>query len=393
MLEKLPLVNPIEPNNKPEEFAFHQERFNKMAEDYANRGFIRKLISPQDRSALDFARKEAYRDLADFDKKQSVEYKEWEKNLQPVIKNLLEKRDNMENKEIRPLLLVLGGGMKGPYSAGQALGLNEMGLNQVFDTAVGISAGAGTVSYFTAGLEQSRIGTSLFYENCTSKDFINFKRIHQIMNVQTIADAIKEGDKALDQEAVRKSRTEVYYGVTRASDGKSELINAKTATPSMTEALKASMALPIVYGESVEVNGEHYIDGAFDPMPVETLIEKFKPTDILVLPNIPFDNIENFELNFSEKLITKFVPRVGSLGAVEKFLRIKEEIRKSLEYIQSQTGVRIGIMWPPDSDLGNVTTDPTQIEAAIIESARSVIKQFGGEQPDKILLNHSGKKY
>ena len=43
----------------------------------------------------------------------------------------------------------MGGGMKGPYGAGQALlGLPKAGLDKVFNTVVGISAGAATATYF-----------------------------------------------------------------------------------------------------------------------------------------------------------------------------------------------------------------------------------------------------
>jgi len=215
------------------------------------------------------------------------------------------------------------------------------------------------------------------------------------MNIDVVTEAMSHGEKSVDKQAVLDSETELYVGATRKEDGEFELINAKTARPGMITAVGASMAVPLVYRKAIEVNGEKYIDGAFDPMPIERLIKQFKPTDILVLPNTPFDRMDAFELNPGQYLFAELAHQTGSLGSigtVEKFLRVKEEIRKSLEYIQNQNKVNIGILWPPDSGLSNLGTNPDKVEAAVIESARDVIKQFGSAQPRKLNLFHSKKQ-
>lgn len=400
-MEKQPSGQSRKAEKLPHEFDFHQERFNKMAREHAERSIIKKVIDWNVKmSPKDFAHAEALRDDADFERRKDIEFQAWEKNLKVVVGNLLEKRDQRnldgtERKDIRPLLLILGGGMKGPYGAGQALlGLPAVGLDKVFDTVVGISAGAATAAYFVGGGEQAPKGASIFYEECTAGEFIKPERVRQIMNIDVVTDAMSLGEKAVDQKAVLDSKTEFYVGVTRKEDWQSELINAKTAKPGMITAVGASMAVPLLYRKAIEVNGEKYVDGAFDPMPIEKIIKQFNPTDILVLPNTPFDRMDAFELTPGEYLIAEFAHRTGSLGSLgttEKFLRVKEEIRKSLEYIQHQSKVNIGILWPPDSNLSNLTTDPDKVEAAVIESARGVIKEFGAEQPREIGSFHSRK--
>ncbi len=384
------------------EFDFNQKRFSKMAEKYADRSIVQKVIDWNKKmSEIDFEQEEAVRDNADFERRKGEEFQAWEKNLKVVVDNLIEKRDSKtEKKDIRPLLLILGGGMKGPYSAGQALiGLPAIGLDsKFFDAVVGISAGADVASYFVAGGKQMPKGASVFYEECTEGEFIDFRRVNQIMNVEVISNVMSKGEKAVDQQAILDSKTKFYVGVTGAEDGKSELIDVKTAKPGMMDALTASMAVPLVYRKAIEVNGKKYVDGAFDPMPIEKIIEKFNPTDILVLPNTPFDRMDAFELTPGEYLFAELSSKMGSVGSagsldnVEKFLLIKEEVRKSLEYIQKQKGVNVGILWPPDSGLSNFTTDPDKVEEAVIESARNVIDIFGAEQPENLNLFHKKLK-
>ncbi len=331
------------------------------------------------------------------------EFEKWQEGLRVVVENLKEKKNNPENKEVRPLLLILGGGMKGPYSAGQVAGLNEVGMTaDVFDTVIGISAGAGTAAYYVAGPEQTLIGSSLFYEECTTPDFINARRISRVMDVEYLtAKAMGEGEKKLDETAVRAAKTELYFGVTQlpkdGSDPQEEFINAKTAEPGLLPAMRASMSVPLVAGEVPPVNGIEYVDGAFDPMPIAAIIERFKPTDILVLPNTPFNRLDTFRLSKTEYVVAELAKALGStgslvsLGQLEKFMLIKEQLRKSMEYIQKEQHVNIGIMWPPDSNLDALRQNGDDIKTAVYESARGVIKEFGAEQPHDLHLYESEK--
>lgn len=395
---------------KPAEFAFHQKRFEKMAEEHADRGWLKRLLDRNaEMTSEDFAHDEALRDLDAFNKRQHAEFKEWEKGLKVVVERLKEKKKNPESTEIRPLLLILGGGMKGPYSAGQVVGLNEAGItSEVFDTIVGISAGAGAAAYYTAGPEQTRVGTSLFYEECTTPAFINFARLRDIMSINTLMKWMG-GPKKLDEGAVRRSRSKLYFGVTRlsevnkaAEDPKADFIDAINAQPTLDSehsrilsAMRSSMSVPMVNQEVPPVNGIEYVDGAFDPMPIQAAIEKFNPTDILVLPNTPFERLDAFKLSTGEYIVAELLKKFGSpgsllsLGQMEKFLLIKEQLRKSMEFIKEQQGVNVGIIWPPDSGLSTFGQKPDEIKAAVLESARGVVEAFGEKQPHEIRLYES----
>lgn len=408
MIEKIKQQKPATNMNSKAEFDFHQKRFENMSDEYNKRGIIQKIIDWQkgrgwteEMSPIDFAHEEAIRDNIEFEKRKSLEFKAWEKNLAPVIERLLEKRDlsSQEGEKIKTLLLVLGGGMKGSYSAGQMIGLNKMGLGNVFDSVVGISAGAGMSAYFSAGEEQTLTGASLFYEECSKKEFIDFERIHRIMDVDVVANAMRSGKKSLDQEAILNSPRDFFVVVTNINTLQPELINVKTAVPDMISAVNASMAIPLVYRKEIELNGGQYIDGGLDPLPIEKIIEKFHPTDILILPNMPFERMDSFETNFGEFLVSdlmqgvsKVIPGESFEKTTEKIFQMNQKMRKSLEFIQGQQKVNIGVLWPQESGLGTFTVNSETVKTAMLESARDTIKAFKGEQPKEIGLFSENNK-
>lgn len=81
-----------------------------------------------------------------------------------------------------------------------------------------------------------------------------------------------------------------------------------------------------------------------------------------------------------------------SLGHLEKFLLIKEQLRQSLEKIREEEGVNVGILFPPDGGLAALGTDGDSIKAAVMESARGVIDEFGGIQPQDLELYEGTSK-
>jgi predicted acylesterase/phospholipase RssA len=89
-----------------------------------------------------------------------------------VVSNILRKRDLLlagdpAHEEIKTALVIGSGAMRGAYSGGVVIGLEELGLTDTFDDVVGVSVGASTAAYFLAN--QSARGTSLFFEELTTK--------------------------------------------------------------------------------------------------------------------------------------------------------------------------------------------------------------------------------
>ncbi|MES2023150.1 MAG: patatin-like phospholipase family protein [Patescibacteria group bacterium] len=261
-----------------------------------------------------------------------------------VIENILNKRDKVSGSEnIRPLLFILGGGMRGVYGAGSVVAFRKIGLGDVFSHVVGISTGAPIGAYFLAGDEQVLLGASIYYEECVGKEFINFFRLGKIVNIDHIVKHMRHGKKALDCEAIKKSKTEFYVEVT-LNTGECALINTKTASPDMISSIHASMALPILYGKKIIVNKDEVNDGSFCKYPVWDAIENLNPTDVLILPN-------------------------KTLKDGKSVLEIKKEIAKFCKNVE--------ILWPANIEVGQLNTDKKKLKSAVEKSAEATLCAFG----------------
>lgn len=96
-----------------------------------------------------------------------------------VVKNFKRKKDllgrgDLRHETIKTAIIADGGVMLGAFGGGVVTGLQETGFCEVADYAVGVSAGADDLAYFIAG--QSRIGTSIYYEDLIEGRFIDLLR-------------------------------------------------------------------------------------------------------------------------------------------------------------------------------------------------------------------------
>ncbi len=301
------------------------------------------------------------------------------------------------------------GGAKGNYGIGQDIAQKYLGLDKTIDVYIGDSAGAGNVAQAATG-HPERAAAS-WIEDCTGKDFFDPSRITKgvkgIIDNSKAASGMRErgGKKEVDVDALLATPAEVFVGATNRTTGTYELLDLKTVNidsatgrPDPVAALEASAAFPII-GEAVEVNGKNYWDAALaeDKQKWREIIKRFKPTSILIQPNLPFDPNALKDVDFSsfgQWSMSPFV-RGGApnltgekqLGSYERkemiyrFFKIKENMRLFFEEIQRETGVKVGILWPPDQGLSSLPGDPDSLKAAIYESARATIRTFGGEEP------------
>lgn len=235
-----------------------------------------------------------------------------------VIYDLL-RRDRLATiSYFKSVLMVLAGGMRGVFGAGQARALVRMGLHRAFDVVFGISTGAITAAYFLAG--QSEVALRSYWDALATRRFISpFRGVrndfissfadlwHRIRcwlkrekfvrpfrkgaaDIDWLERLIRFGDPTLgipplDQAALLAATSEFYVQVT-TPEGKSVVLNVKEC-PDPIAAIIASAALPgSLYGKYVTINGRKYFDGALGNLfPVERVIRLFRPTHILVIPN------------------------------------------------------------------------------------------------------------
>lgn len=399
---------------------FHKERWQRKSDQLAGRSALQKFreTDTPDLTPDEIRDREAERDDTDFEKRKHEEFREWQKSLKVVIENFLARVKNPEDTENSTMIIMMGGGMKGPYTAGQAIALLMMGISpKTVDMVIGSSTGAVVATAFAAGLEATLKSTVMMLEELASENFIDTARFWEIIKLRLIKQLWTEtnGEYALDTEAIRKENMDLLYTVTEPVKGDEEPvvkhIDAKTIRPGMIDGVVSSMSIPYVTGEIPEIDGVKNYDGGFGRMDIKNEIEQFKkrhggrpPKNILILPTMPFETLDEMKPTPSEIKFAKFARRhagslvqLGSLGhgaslkQIEKGLLLKYEQRKAFELIQKETGVNIGVLWPPNSDLTNIGINGDDMTEAVLSSARDTFTQCGMKQPDEIPLYESRK--
>lgn len=274
-----------------------------------------------------------------------------------VLRNLFRKRDYLaigdgRHAQYRTLILVLSGALRGVYGGGQVIALEEAGLRQVFDVAVGISTGAPTLAYFLAG--QSRMGATIYHDECTSTHFISRARLLRGVVTREYAvdvDYLERvftgavSSKKLEIETLMRARTKYYIGATDGETGQARLFHPDSAS-SIVDAMKASLALPGLGHGNVQIEGRRYLDGALAlPFPAEKVIKRFRPTDLLVLANRSAEYTERSVGFLSDMIFLRKYP-----DAVRKTLKDREAVfARELSFLRGQQESRVAILWGDQS--------------------------------------------
>ena len=117
------------------------------------------------------------------------------------------------------------------------------------------------------------------------------------------------------------------------------------------------------------------------PCPIREVCEKFRPTDVLVLPNRP--------LRFGSQLIRELTDRLfaaTALRTLPKSLRVAIVSRHKrfgvgMNFVQNCNGTNIGVLWPPEMGIHQLTRNSSKLRAAVQASVEKTLEVFG--QPEK----------
>lgn len=372
------------------------EKENKNNNKETFRHALDFLLTPEELFQSDFPEQIPTTEVKDLKHAENLEIQKWKKMGQAVIDRMNFKLTHplsKESKDIKVLVVIMGGGMSGVYGAGQMAALLKIGYlpsvplqstphpGIVTNQLYGISAGAGTVLYGAAGYVQGIRGASIFYEECTTKNFINFLRFNKVMDVGwLVKEPMARGKKKLEIKTVLDNPVEVYLQVTDPKDGNPYMVNAKTVNEGMLEAAHASMAVPWLYGGTPKVNGKEAVDGAIEPLPLEMIITKFQPTDVVILPNRSYQDVGGFKLSLGEKVMLGFarlLPQSSNSVFIKKYLEQKIALRKSFEYMAKHTSINFLVVWPPNMKVGTITTNSSLLKSAVFKSAIKTCQTFG----------------
>lgn len=286
-----------------------------------------------------------------------------------VIDAIKEKKRLMDAGEshdhIKPLLIIGGGMMKGVYGVGAVRAMDELGYNNVFHTAAGVSAGAPTVAYLLG--ENTRTGGRVIYEDGCSKIFFNIWRWSNPLNSKFFQEVVEgKTGKPIDADRVISHPTTYYIGVSRFADGTPEVINPKNPEELFT-GIRASVSMPGAVTANIEVSGVRYIDGSStNPHITEYIWNQAKDaTHVLIITN---QDKSTKKIGLPERLLLYilYYPRLS------KKLRYAATHRRRIrhafieEKLSSQEKPLL-VSWG-DEFLGSFEQNPQKVEAGVDRS-------------------------
>ncbi len=167
-------------------------------------------------------------------------------------------------------LIAEGGGQKGIFTAGVLDSWLELGFNP-FSLMIGSSAGAQNLSSFLSG--QQGFAQRSIMQLTRDKQFFNPGRAFLGGNTVDL-------DWYFHKTTQNEYRLDVDKGVQALADREFLITSTRISDiqPSFfspnqdnwLQLLKASSALPFLYRNGVEIDGEHYLDGGLAaPLPIE----------------------------------------------------------------------------------------------------------------------------
>jgi hypothetical protein len=460
MFEKIPKQTP-EKRRFQENIDFHEKKWKKKAEQHAARGFFERWMSGDrsEKDADDFMHAEAERDNADYslrkseriyqpstDEMEANPYREeaerWEQKTKAVCESFVERIENSEGSDVETLVIFTHGGMKAATVAGDALALNILGADQrVLDNVVGVSSGVVAAERLVAGRESLLKGIAMLIGPLATKKFINLLRLKAKINIPYLKELEDEGEFALDTKAIQEARSGLWVVTTDPVVGNSEatprILDQKKLEGGPTMGPVLSMSIPGVTGKIHKVDGREQYDGGFATLPIQQIVEKFKPKDpakhlkVLVFTQHSFEGMENIKPSTveemaatilrsaslptrlaghatasAERAIAKFSELVGMgktaeamrtapiglaslagaswLDQMARGLVLKQHQRETLEAIERETGAEIGVVFAPPSELSMTSIDSADLESAVRDAFFHVFELFGKEPPDEM---------
>lgn len=267
----------------------------------------------------------------------------------------------LKNSSMSPWLVICPGTMRGVYGGGKITALDERNLIPGLAGIIGISTGAPTAAY---GLSrQARIGTSIYYDECTREEFISFKRFvrggHGV-DIAYLASVFRQGPKRLDQMRIRNAATEIWFGVTEYSSAQERYLNGKTLLD-IVDGIQASTAMPALYREPRFIDGIRCNDGGISCRPLRYALAK-RPSGIIVFAN----STEVYSKSLTKELIGTALLYSENELQRNAFLNRHAVADEDFRMLQESEVPHLIIY--TDAEIGSYTRDPVSLKAAASRS-------------------------
>lgn len=280
-------------------------------------------------------------------------------------------------------LVVEGGAMRGVYTGGALVGLHLLNATQVFDVVYGTSSGAVNAAHFLSGLGHLKAAT--YYRALVDGRFFNPWRLHRAVDVDFFVDQVLRKMIPLELDRVLTARTPLMIALLNCTEGRGEVIALPDHLPDAWKVIKASVAMPVLYNQTISINGKRYADGGLAiPFPLLAAIEDGS-TDLLVLrsrdPRVTVrQNPPIFRILYSwmfahgnKELINAYdtwpdtLTRLGKMAAGD---------------LEVKPGLRIATLSPDAEDVKSGTMDAALLRRACHQMAREMLKLFEADEKE-----------
>ncbi len=155
-------------------------------------------------------------------------------------------------------IIASGGGMTCSYTAGSVLGLVDKFKLTSPDIVIGGSGSAGTMSYYVSGQYDS---IRNIWENLlATKEFISYPRFWKVIDIDYLIDKVFKEQVKLNTENIYKSPIDFFIPLTNITTGLIEYFSNRDPSKNIFKAMRATKAMPLVYGRQVQVGESDYCD-------------------------------------------------------------------------------------------------------------------------------------
>ncbi len=282
-----------------------------------------------------------------------------------VVAAIKEKKRLMDSgkphEHLKILCICDGGLIKGAYSVGVGLALEELGYTDVFTDLVGVSSGAVSAAYFLGG--NTYQGGTLIYDECCSKRFLNRLRFWAPVDTNYIIDVLKGvTNKPLKMNKIFKSPTKLHIGVSDFETAQPRLIYPQSEEE-LLESIRASILLPSVATGKVYLDGRRYFDGGVSyPHIVHEAVTNIDFSHVLILTsqNYNQENVSKFETLVCSIIFRHRVSRRGLFA----FNNRRRARREAVDELLKNTSVSSLLVWG-DGSIGGAEHDGAKVKEVV----------------------------
>lgn len=213
---------------------------------------------------------------------------------------------------------VQGGAMRSIYCVGAVRALVDSGYVDKITAVHSSSAGcvAGSILANQVSSDDAPAVVEIrdrLIERLAGPRFINSVRINKIVDVDYLVQTLCE-ITSLSVKALARSGTVFEVGVTHAETGRAAYfdISKSASDDDLAAALRATMAIPLLYPSRVKIRDNQYVDGGMtDPLPVLRALRR-DPKLLVAVTSRPIGDLAETLDKGLEYRVIKWVPGIST---------------------------------------------------------------------------------